>query len=167
MLQEQHSFLVHFSNIESTNKKPSSCVFHDIILVSNYLSYKEKTVQLLPYHSFYGGHIQQEKLSLLFWQSISKKCKVIRMSIQQHYPKKFQTSSAMMFAALHIKHVYRLLLLCKIYIGSVKRCAVYIKGKNVYCPSLIPSQYNAFLYFLEGQVRKNSKLGIISHKSCG
>ena len=34
----------------------SSCVFTDVILVSNYDSYKEKTIKLLPYHSFYGGH---------------------------------------------------------------------------------------------------------------
>ena len=30
-----------------------SCVFLDVILVSNYHSYKEKTIKLLPYHSFY------------------------------------------------------------------------------------------------------------------
>ena len=41
--------------------------------------------------------------------------------------------------------------------------AVYIKEKNVYCPSLIPSPYNVFLYFLEGQVRKDSKLGIMTN----
>ena len=40
---------------------------------------------------------------------------------------------------------------------------VYIKGKNVYCPSLIPSPYSVFLYFLEGQVYKGSKLGIITN----
>ena len=37
------------------------------------------------------------------------------------------------------------------------------KGKNVYCPSLIPSPYNVFLYFLEGQVHKDSKLGIMTN----
>ena len=41
--------------------------------------------------------------------------------------------------------------------------AVYIKEKNVYCPSLIPSPYNVFLYFLEGQVHKDSKLGIMTN----
>ena len=46
-----------------------SCVFLDVILVSNYHSYKEKTIKLLPYRSFYGVHIPQEKLSPLFWQS--------------------------------------------------------------------------------------------------
>ena len=55
------------SNFESANKKPSfiqgSSVFPDVILVSGYHSYKEKTIKLLPYHSFYGGHITQEKLN--------------------------------------------------------------------------------------------------------
>ena len=37
------------------------------------------------------------------------------------------------------------------------------KGENVYCPSLIPSPYNAFLYFLKGQVHKDSKLGIMTN----
>ena len=37
------------------------------------------------------------------------------------------------------------------------------KGKNVYCPSLIPSPYNVFLYFLEGQVHKDNKLGIMTN----
>ena len=32
------------------------------------------------------------------------------------------------------------------------------KGKNVYCLSLIPSPYNVFLYFLEEEVHKDSKL---------
>ena len=53
-----------------------SCVFLDLILVSNYHSYKKKTIKLLPYHSFYGDHIpHQEKLSSLFWQSASKNTK--------------------------------------------------------------------------------------------
>ena len=68
------------SNFESANKKPFfirvACIFPDVILVSNYHSYKEKTIKLLPYHSFYGGHIpHQEKLSPLFWQSASKNTK--------------------------------------------------------------------------------------------
>ena len=56
------------SNFESSNRKPSfiSRVFPDVVLVSNYHSYKEKTIKLLPYHSFYGGHIPQEKFSPLF-----------------------------------------------------------------------------------------------------
>ena len=40
---------------------------------------------------------------------------------------------------------------------------VYIKEKNVYYSSLIPSQCNAFLYFLEGQVHKHTKLGIMTN----
>ena len=43
-----------------------SCVFPDVILVSNYHSYKEKTKKLLPYHSFYGGHIPQRKVESPF-----------------------------------------------------------------------------------------------------
>ena len=68
------------SNFEPANKKPSfhqgSCVFPDVILVSNYHSYKGKTIKLLPCHSFYGGNIpHQEKLSPLFWQSTSTNTK--------------------------------------------------------------------------------------------
>ena len=37
------------------------------------------------------------------------------------------------------------------------------KGENVYCPSLIPSPYNVVLYFLEGQLHKDSKLGIMTN----
>ena len=55
----------HTSNFESANKKLSfirvAAVFFDVMLVSNYHSYKRKTVKLLPYHSFYGGHIAPEK----------------------------------------------------------------------------------------------------------
>ena len=36
-----------------------SCIFPDVILMTNYQSYKEKT-KLLPYHSFYGGHISNK-----------------------------------------------------------------------------------------------------------
>ena len=38
-----------------------------------------------------------------------------------------------------------------------------MKEKNVYCPSLIPSPYNFCLYFSEGQVHKDSKLGIMTN----
>ena len=40
---------------------------------------------------------------------------------------------------------------------------VYIKEKNVYCPILIPSPYNVFIYFLELQVHKDSKLRIMTN----
>ena len=50
-----------------------SCVFPDVILVSNYHSYKGKTIKLLPYHSFYGGHIPPKKIEPLFWQSALEK----------------------------------------------------------------------------------------------
>ena len=109
----------HTSNFESANKKAilhqGRCVFPDVILVSNYHSYKKKTIKLLPYHSCYGAHIPpQQQLFHLFWQSISKKYKATRITIEQHSPKKFQTSSAMKSATFHIKHVWLLLLLCKI-----------------------------------------------------
>ena len=56
----------HSSNFESANKKPSfirvaSCVFRDVVLVSDYHSYKEKTIKLLLYHGFYGDHISPRK----------------------------------------------------------------------------------------------------------
>ena len=40
---------------------------------------------------------------------------------------------------------------------------VYIKDKNVYCPSLISSLYNVFPFFLGGEVDKDSKLGIMTN----
>ena len=48
---------------------------------------------------------------------------------------------------------------------SKKVWTVYKKDKNVYCPSLIPSPYNVFLYFLEVQLHKDSKLGIMTDVS--
>ena len=39
--------------------------------------------------------------------------------------------------------------------------AAYIKEKNVYCPAL----YNDFVYLLEPQMHKNSKLGILTNVS--
>ena len=38
-----------------------------------------------------------------------------------------------------------------------------MKGKNVYWPSVIPFPYNVFLYFLEEQMHKDSKLGILTN----
>ena len=111
----------HTSNFESANKKPSfirvaSCVFPDVILVSNYHSCKEKTIKLLPYHSFYGGHIPyQEKLSPLFWQSASKNAKPPGCPFSfSSIPLKISTSSAIKFATFYIKHVWLPLLLCRI-----------------------------------------------------
>ena len=43
-----------------------SCIFSDVSLVSNYDSYKENKIKLLPYHSFYGGHIPPRKNELPF-----------------------------------------------------------------------------------------------------
>ena len=43
-----------------------SCVFSDVILMSNYHSYKEKTIKLLPHHSFYGGHVPPQKIECPF-----------------------------------------------------------------------------------------------------
>ena len=41
--------------------------------------------------------------------------------------------------------------------------AVYKKKKNFYCPSIYTFPYNAFLYFLEGQLHRDSKLGIMTN----
>ena len=43
-----------------------SCVFPDVILLWNYHSHKEKTIKLLPYYSFYGGHIPPRKIDSPF-----------------------------------------------------------------------------------------------------
>ena len=40
---------------------------------------------------------------------------------------------------------------------------VYIKERNGYFPSLIPSPYNVFLYFLEEKVHKDRKLEIMTN----
>ena len=74
MLQEQDSYTLNF---KSANKNSSfirvSAFFSDIILVSNYYSYKEKTTKLLPYHSYYGGHIPLGKTEPPFWAVRLKK----------------------------------------------------------------------------------------------
>ena len=56
-----------------------SCVFPDVISVSNYHSYKEKTK--LPNHSFYGGHIPQRKFEPPFLAVCLKKYKATRIPI--------------------------------------------------------------------------------------
>ena len=91
-----------------------SCVFSDLILVSNYHSYKGKTIKLLPYHSFYEGHIHQEILSSLVWQSASEKYKTTRIHLYQLPTKKFQTSTVTKFTTFYIKHMWLLLLLNRI-----------------------------------------------------
>ena len=48
-------------NFETANKKPSSVRLAAFFL-SNYHSYKEKTIKLPPCHSFYGGHIPLRKI---------------------------------------------------------------------------------------------------------
>ena len=55
--------------LPTLNLPMKSLATFDVILVSSYHNYKEKKIRLLPYHSFYGGHIPQEKLSPLSWQS--------------------------------------------------------------------------------------------------
>ena len=42
-------------------------------------------------------------------------------------------------------------------------CAAYIKEKMSIVTVYIPSQYNVFLYFLEGQMHKDNKLGIMTN----
>ena len=46
---------------------------------------------------------------------------------------------------------------------SEKVWDVHIMEKNVYCPSLYTFPIQYFLYFLEGQVHKDSKLGIMTN----
>ena len=75
----------HTANFESIKSHTSSLryLFPDVILVWNYHIYKEKTIKLLLYHSFYGVDTppkKKKKLSLLFWQSASKKYKATRIS---------------------------------------------------------------------------------------
>ena len=68
------------SNFQSSKKAIlhwGSCVFPDVILVSNYHSYKEKTK--LPNHSFYGGHIPQRKFEPPFLAVCLKKYKATRI----------------------------------------------------------------------------------------
>ena len=48
---------------------------------SNYHSYKEKTVELLPNHSFYGGHIPLKKIESPFLVVRLKKIQSHQMSI--------------------------------------------------------------------------------------
>ena len=47
--------------------------------------------------------------------------------------------------------------------ASKKVWAAYIKEKMSIVTVYIPSPYNVFLYFLEGQVHKDSKLGIMTN----
>ena len=66
MLQEQHYLLAHFHDFESANKKSSfirvaGCVFHDVILVSNYHRYKLKTISY--YHTMVSMQITSPKKS--------------------------------------------------------------------------------------------------------
>ena len=114
--------------------------------MSNYHSYKETTIKLLPYHSFYGGQIPQEKLTHLFWQSTSEKHKTIRILLYQLPPKKFQTSTVMKFSTFHIKHMWLLLLLQNInwLPASKKNVSCLCKGKNVYCTSLYTFSIQCF-----------------------
>ena len=70
------------SNFKSANKEPSFIrVAAFVILVSNYYSYKEKTIKLLPYHSFYGGHIPPRKIESPFMAVHVKKYKSTKMPI--------------------------------------------------------------------------------------
>ena len=48
-------------------------------------------------------------------------------------------------------------------LASRKVWAAYIKEKMSVVTVYIPSPYNVFLYFLEGQVHKDSKLGIMTN----
>ena len=74
----------------------------------------------------------------------------------------------MKFATFHIKHMCHVAVTSSLQNinwlpASKKVCAVCIKGKMSTAPVSIPSPYNAFLYFSEGQVHKDSKLGIMTN----
>ena len=79
---KSNTYSWYTSNFESANEKSilhqGSCISLDVVLVSNYHSCKEKTIKLLPYHSFYEGHIPLKITEPLFWQSASKKFKATR-----------------------------------------------------------------------------------------
>ena len=47
--------------------------------------------------------------------------------------------------------------------ASKKVWAAYVKEKTSVVTVYIPSPYNGFLYFLEGQVHKENKLGIMNN----
>ena len=47
--------------------------------------------------------------------------------------------------------------------ASKKVWAAYVKEKTSVVTVYIPSPYNGFLYFLEGQVHKDNKLGIMNN----
>ena len=49
--------------------------------------------------------------------------------------------------------------------ASKKVWAAYVKEKTSVVTVYIPSPYNGFLYFLEGQVHKDNKLGIMTNMS--
>ena len=141
MLQEQQSFLVHFQLWiwqEKSIFHQGSCVFPDVILVSNYHSYKEKTIKLLPYHSFYGGHIlPQEKLSPFFWHSASKNMKPPGYSFA--------------FCCVSLKS-FKIHLSWSFQHSTLNMCGYYFFFAEY---KLIPSPYNFFIYFLEGKVHKD------------
>ena len=67
------------------------------------LQRKDNKITTIP--QFLRRSHPPRKIEPPLWQSASKKYKATRMSIWQHSPKKFQTSSAMKFATFHIKHV--------------------------------------------------------------
>ena len=64
-----------------------SCIFSDVILVSNYHSDKGETIKLLPCHSFYGGHIPIRKAPGSPFNSIALK------NVKDHLPWTFKHSS--------------------------------------------------------------------------
>ena len=92
------------------------CLLPNVILVSNYHFYKEITIKLLPYHSFYGCDITPRKLSPLFCQFVSKKerkTKPLGSSFSSISLTNFK-KSVMTFTTFHIKTVWLLFLLCRI-----------------------------------------------------
>ena len=65
-----------------SHPSPGSCVFPNVISVSNYHGYKEETIKLLPYHSFCEGQIPPRKIELSFLAvHLKKKYKATRIPI--------------------------------------------------------------------------------------
>ena len=105
----------------------------------------------------------------LFWHHQAYKTTRLPLPFTRVSPKKTQTSSVIKCecATLHIKHIATSTSLQNINWSLVSKNVsihpVYIKKKMSVFPVYIPCSYNVFLYFLEGQVHKVSKLEIMTN----
>ena len=104
----------HTANFESIKNHTSSLryLFPDVVLVWNYHIYKEKTIKLLLYHSFYRGLISLRKIEASFMASHLKE-------IQSHNHRHLaafseKNSNCHELCNFYIKHMWLLLLSCRI-----------------------------------------------------